>query len=84
MLPPEPKFIIVPADRPGSVRGMEFRVHFWVDRRGRVTKVEVDPDIEDAAYRRKFLNQMFQFQFAPARTLDGRAVDGHIIIPITL
>jgi hypothetical protein len=84
VLPPEPKFIVVPADRPGSVRGMEFRVHFWVDRRGKVTKVEVDPDIEDAAYRRKFLDQMFQFQFTPARTLDGRPVDGHIIIPITL
>ncbi len=84
VLPPEPKFIIVPADRPGSVRGMEFQVHFWVDRQGKVTKVEVDPDIEDAAYRRKFLDQMFQFQFTPARTLDGRAIDGHIIIPITL
>jgi len=84
VLPPEPKFIIVPADRPGSVRGREFAVHFWVDRRGKVTKVEVDPEIEDAAYRRKFLEQMYQFQFTPARTLDGQPVDGHIVIPITL
>lgn len=84
VLPPEPKFIIVPADRPGSLRGREFAVHFWVDRRGKVTKVEVDPQIEDAAYRRKFLEQMYQFQFTPARTLDGQPVDGHIVIPITL
>jgi protein TonB len=84
VLPPEPKFIIVPADRPKSVRGMEFAVHFWVNRLGKVTRVEVDPRIEDASYRKKFLEQMYQFQFAPARTLDGRPVDGHIIIPITL
>jgi protein TonB len=84
VLPPEPKFIIVPADRPGSVRGKEFAVHFWVDRRGKVTKVEVDPQIADATYRRKFLEQMYQFQFTPARTLDGQPVDGHVIIPMTL
>ncbi len=84
VLPPEPRFIIVPADRPRSVRGREFAVHFWVDRRGKVTKVEVEPPIEDAAYRKKFLEQMYQFQFTPARTLEGLPVDGHIVIPITL
>ncbi len=84
VLPPEPKFIIVPADRPRSVRGREFEVHFWVDATGRVTRVEVEPEIEDADYRRKFLEQMRQFQFTPARTLDGRPVSGHIVIPITL
>lgn len=84
VLPPEPKFIIVPADRPGSVRGKEFAVHFWVDRLGKVTKVEVEPQIQDAAYRRKFLEQMYQFQFTPARTLDGQPVDGHVVIPMTL
>ncbi len=84
VLPPEPRFILVPADRPSSVRGREFAVHFWVDRRGRVTKVEVTPQIDDPDYRKKFLEQMYQFQFTPARTLDGRPVDGHIVIPITL
>ena len=84
VLPPEPKFIIVPADRPKSVRGHEYAVHFWVDARGRVTKVEVDPQIEDREYRRRFMDQMYQFQFTPARTLDGRPIEGHIVIPITL
>jgi protein TonB len=82
--PPEPRFIIVPADRPESVRGKQFDVHFWVDDRGWVTRVEVDPPIDDAGYRRKFLDQMFQFQFNPARTTDGRPVSGHVVIPITL
>ncbi len=84
VFPPEPRFIIVPADRPRSVRGHEFRVHFWVDVRGQVTRVEVEPQIEDSDYRRKFLNQMYQFQFTPARTLDGTPVTGQVIIPITL
>jgi hypothetical protein len=84
VLPPEPKFIVVPADRPSSVRGKKYAVHFWVDRTGKVTKVEVDPEIQDAGYRRKFLDQMYKFQFTPARTLDGHPVDGHLIIPITL
>ena len=84
IFPPEPKFIIVPADRPGSVRGQEYAVHFWVNTEGEVTRVEVDPDIPDRAYRRKFLDQMFRFRFTPARTLDGVAVDGQIVIPIAL
>ncbi|NIM49693.1 MAG: hypothetical protein GTO22_10690 [Gemmatimonadales bacterium] len=84
VFPPEPTFIIVPADRPKSVRGKQFDVHFWVDARGRVTKVEVDPAIEDAGYRKKFMEQMYQFQFTPARTLDGRPVPGRVVIPITL
>ncbi len=82
--PPEPRFIIVPADRPASVRGMQFQVTFWVDAGGRVTKVEVEPAIGDAGYRRKFLEQMYQFQFNPARTADGTPVSGHVVIPITL
>ena len=82
--PPAPRFIIVPADRPASVRGKRFDVHFWVDDRGRVTRVEVDPPIDDAGYRRKFLDQMRQFLFDPARTTDGRPVSGQVVIPITL
>lgn len=82
--PPEPRFIIVPADRPKSVRGNQYDVHFWVDDRGWVTRVEVDPPIDDAGYRRTFLDQMLQFQFNPARTTDGRPVSGHVVIPITL
>ena len=84
LFPPEPKFVIVPADRPSSVRGQRSSVHFWVDAEGRVTRVEVDPEIADGAYRRKFLDQMYQFQFTPARTLDGRPVEGQVIIPIDL
>jgi hypothetical protein len=49
-----------------------------------VTKVEVDPQIDNADYRKKFLEQMYQFRFTPAQTLDGQPVDGHIVIRFTL
>src|SRR5207237_1156719 len=34
---------------PGSVAGRTYRVTFWVSADGRVTRVEVDPPIADAA-----------------------------------
>lgn len=85
VLPPEPELMIVPpTDRPRSVRGRTFEVHFWVDASGAVTRVEVDPEIEDGDYRRRFLEQMQRYRFKPARTLDGTAVNGHLIVDITL
>jgi protein TonB len=85
VIPPEPKFTIVPAaDRPESVRGREFRVHFWVDATGKVTRVEIEPQIPDADYRRRFMEQMRQYQFAPARSLDGRPVAGRVTIAFSL
>jgi len=66
------------------VRGKEYAVRFWVNAQGRVTRVEVEPEIEDRDYRGRFLEQMYQFQFTPARTLDGRPVDGQIVIRIAL
>jgi hypothetical protein len=59
-------------------------VEFWVDASGRVTRVDVRPEIEDADYRRRFLDRMRQFQFNPARTLEGQPVNGRLIIRIAL
>jgi hypothetical protein len=85
VLPPEPRYAILPPDdRPPSVRGREFEVEFWVDASGRVTRVDVRPEIEDADYRRRFLDRMRQFQFNPARTLEGQPVNGRLIIRIAL
>jgi protein TonB len=84
ILPPGVKLSILPADRPRSVRGKEYAVRFWVNAQGRVTHVEVEPEIEDRDYRGRFLEQMYQFQFTPARTLDGQPVDGQIVIRIAL
>lgn len=76
--------ILPPLPKPAAVRGKSFKVHFWVDARGRVTKVEVSPEIPDGAYRRKFLELMYEYTFAPARRADGTPVAGETIITVTL
>ena len=47
-----------PADWPESVRGQEYKVVFWIDERGRVRRVEVEPRIQDSDYRKKFLDTL--------------------------
>ena len=81
---PQSRQMLLPPDAPESIKGHEFRVRFWIDEHGRVTKVEVEPRIEDASYRKKFMDKMRQFTFHPARALDGTPVAAHydvVIIP---
>jgi TonB family protein len=68
---------------PPSVEGQEYTLHFWVDRRGAVTKVEVEPKIEDAAFRKALLDRLRQWVFYPARTEEGRPVRGEFMVPYT-
>ena len=85
IFPPRPKYTILPPlPQPGSVRGKTFRVHFWVNAEGRVTRVRVDPEIKDAGYRQQFLDLMREYGFEPARKLDGTRVSGEIDYIITL
>jgi hypothetical protein len=69
---------------PGSVAGHTYRVKFWVSAEGRVTRVEVDPPIADAAYGREFQQRMMAYQFYPAHTRDGRSVANVVTIPIRI
>jgi outer membrane biosynthesis protein TonB len=81
VLAPEPRSVVYPYEQaPTSIKGREFRVHFWVDRRGRVKKVEVSPRIDDRVFLKKLLDRMQQWVFYPARTIDGRAVEGELIV----
>lgn len=80
---PQSRQMLLPPDAPESIKGQEFRVRFWIDENGRVTKVEVEPRIEDGGYRRKFLDKMYQFSFQPARKLDGTPVASHYDVLIT-
>ena len=66
------------------MRGRTIRVHFWVGADGKVTRVRVDPEIKDAAYREQFMTLMREYEFEPARKLDGTRIDGEITVPITL
>ena len=84
IFPPVPRYVAVPLPKPASVQGKTFTVRLWVDARGRVTRVEVEPRIRDAAYRRKFIEDMYQLTFSPAMTRDGERVAGQIAITIRL
>jgi hypothetical protein len=78
---PEPRSILYPfEDPPASVKGKEYTIHFWVNRRGRVTRVRIEPEIEDGDFRKKLLDRMYQWVFYAARTEDGRSVAGEYSI----
>jgi TonB family protein len=66
--------VLAPVNPPKSVRGKLYTVRFWITADGAVTRVEVDPSIDDADYRRAFMDRMRGFQFYPAITRDGRRV----------
>ena len=78
---PEPRAIIYPFEAPPpSVKGQVFQIHFWVDRRGKVVKVEIEPRVEDAAFRKLLLARVESWTFYPARTSEGRPVNGELIV----
>lgn len=78
---PEPRAIIYPYEAPPvSIRGRRFRIRFWVDARGRVDKVDIEPEIEDIAFRRTLIDRVSSWTFYPARTIDGKPVAGQLVI----
>jgi len=86
IFPASPRTAILPplARVPGSVAGRTYRVKFWVSLEGRVTRVDVEPPIADAAYGREFQQRMMAYQFYPAHTRDGRSVANVVTIPIRI
>ena len=80
---PQSRQMLLPPDAPPSVKGREFKVRFWIDERGRVTKIEVEPRIPDAGYRREFDDRMRQFRFYPARDTAGNPVASYYDVWIT-
>jgi hypothetical protein len=81
-----PRTAILPplAQVPGSVAGRTLRVSFWVAADGRVTRVEVDPPIADAAYNREFRLRMLAYQFYPAHTRGGRTLADVVTVPLRI
>jgi hypothetical protein len=59
-------------------------VRFWVAADGRVTRVEVDPPIRDADYKREFQQIMMAYRFYPARTRDGRSVASVVTVSLLI
>ena len=76
--PPELRDLAFPFDTPPKeLRGASLSVTFWVRVDGRVERYEVEPEIADRDYARKFDEVIRAFRFTPARAPDGTQVAGH-------
>jgi hypothetical protein len=83
--PPEPRDLAFPFDPPPKeLRGASLSVTFWVRVDGRVERYEVEPEIKDRDYAKKFDEVMRAFRFTPARAPDGTRVAGTTKISFTL
>jgi protein TonB len=80
---PRSRQMLLPPEAPSSVKGQEFKVRFWIDERGRVTRIEVEPSIPDASYRREFRDRMRQFRFYPALDANGNPIASYFDAWIT-
>ncbi len=82
VLAPEPRAVIYPVtEPPPSVSGVQLLIHFWVDARGKVTKVLIEPDLAENTYTRELRESLYQWIFYPARTAEGRATEGELVVP---
>ena len=83
--PPELRDLAFPFDEPPKrLRGASLNVTFWVRADGRVERYEVDPEISDRDYARKFDEVIRSFRFTPARAPDGTRVPGTTTATFTL
>ena len=78
---PEPRALHYPVDEvPDELRGVELSIHFWVDATGRVTRIEIDPPIEDRDYLEALRETLMGWVFYPARTASGARVPGEMVV----
>lgn len=83
--PPELRDLAFPFDNPPkALRGASLNVTFWVRVDGRVERYQVDPEISDREYARKFDEVIRAFRFIPARAPDGSRVAGTTTVTFTL
>lgn len=79
-----PRWLIIPpASAPTGVKGHALRVQFWLTADGHVSRVDVQPRIADAGYRRDFSERMMGYLFNPATTRDGQPVASTYVITLT-
>ncbi len=85
VFPPAPRYLTLPPQpTPRSVRGKTYVVRFTVTADGRVLRVDLEPRIRDGRYRRRLMDRLATWTFAPAVTRDGTPVAGVAIVEISL
>jgi len=85
VFPPVPRQVILPPmGAPGSLKGKEVVVTFWVNTDGRVTRVETRPALSRGDYARTFRERMLGYRFTPALTLSGEPIAATFDITLIL
>jgi hypothetical protein len=85
IFPPVPRQVILqPMGAPGSVKGKEVVVTFWVNTTGRVTRIETKPSLPRGSYSRTFRERMMSYLFTPALTLEGQPIAATFDITLIL
>jgi protein TonB len=83
--PPELRDLAFPFENPPKeLRGASLDVTFWVRVDGQVERYEVEPEISDRDYARKFDEVIRAFRFTPARAPDGTRIAGTTRVTFTL
>jgi outer membrane biosynthesis protein TonB len=83
--PPELRDLAFPFENPPKeLRGASLDVTFWVRMDGRVERYQVEPEISDRDYARKFDEVIRAFRFTPARAPDGTRIAGTTRVTFTL
>ncbi len=71
----EPKHIILPPDDPPKeLRGIDFKLTFFVNPDGTVNRVAVAPAIKDRKFANKINEVMRDYRFKPALGPDGTPI----------
>lgn len=75
--PPVPRSVLPEWDPPDEVRGTTVTVRVRVDSAGRpVGPVELQPKTPSREFDRRLVKKVLAMRFSPARTGDGRPVEG--------
>ena len=83
---PSPRQLIIPPieDKPRDLAGKTVTVRFFITRIGRVDRIEVDPEIRDRNYARKFRESMVRYTFYPAHSPAGEPIDAVYTVAVGL
>jgi len=69
---------------PKELQGAPLAVTFWVSATGKVLRLEVQPEIHDRGYARKFAEAMQGYEFRPARGPDGSPVADTVTVVVRI
>jgi hypothetical protein len=69
---------------PRDLRGQPLAVTFWVSATGKVLRLEVQPEIRDKGYARKFAEAMRGYEFRPARGPDGSPMADTVTVVVVI